>query len=134
MWTGPESGGMIYLDTHVVAWLFAGETERLSPQTAQLIRDNDELLISPMVRLELQYLHEVGRTRVPSREVVSTLERDIGLKTCVHPFAAIVNIAESLTWTRDPFDRIIVAQASLRHDVLVTRDETLGAHYDRAVW
>ena len=124
---------MIYLDTHVVAWLFAGETGRLSQKAVELIRDND-LLISPMVSLELQYLHEIGRTRVPGRDVVSTLQQDIGLRICDHPFAAIVNRAESLAWTRDPFDRIIVGQASLRDDILISKDETIRTNYNRAVW
>jgi len=66
--------------------------------------------------------------------VVATLERDIGLKVCNRPFAAIVNKAESLAWTRDPFDRIIVGQASLHQDVLVSKDESIRAHYNRTVW
>jgi PIN domain nuclease of toxin-antitoxin system len=125
---------MIYLDTHVVAWLFAGETERLSSSAAELIRSDDDLLISPIVCLELQYLFEVGRTRVPGREVVATLAEDIGLKLCDRPFSSIVGIAEKLAWSRDPFDRIIVGQASLRGDPLVSKDETIRAHYARAVW
>jgi len=124
---------MIYLDTHVVAWLFAGETERLSQNAVELIRDND-LLISPIVSVELQYLHEIGRTRVPGREVVSTLQQDIGLELCERQFSAIVSMAESLAWSRDPFDRIIVGQAAIRNDLLLSKDETIRAHYDRAVW
>ena len=124
---------MIYLDTHVVAWLFAGELKRLSPNAEELIREND-LLISPVVSLELQYLREIGRTRVSGSNVVSTLQRDIGLRVCDRPFAEIVNQAASLTWTRDPFDRIIVGQAALRNDILISKDETIRTHYKQAVW
>jgi PIN domain nuclease of toxin-antitoxin system len=66
--------------------------------------------------------------------VVSTLQQDIGLKLCERQFSAIVNMAESLAWTRDPFDRIIVGQAAIRNDLLLSKDETIRAHYNGGVW
>jgi len=51
------SGTTIYLDTHVVVWLYSGELSLLSEKACQLIEEN-ELLISPLVLLELQYLFE----------------------------------------------------------------------------
>ena len=124
---------MIYLDTHVVAWLYAGESARLSQTAIRQICDND-LLVSPMVRLELRYLYEIGKTKTTPQEVISELEQQIGLELCQHPFAAIIHKAESLTWTRDPFDRIIVGQAALHNDTLVTKDETILSHYEKATW
>ena len=38
------------------------------------------------------------------------------------------------SWTGDPFDRIIVAQAALRRASLITKDADIRAHYDRALW
>jgi PIN domain nuclease of toxin-antitoxin system len=38
------------------------------------------------------------------------------------------------SWTRDPFDRIIVSQAALRNAPLVTRDQVIRDHYSQAVW
>jgi PIN domain nuclease of toxin-antitoxin system len=37
-------------------------------------------------------------------------------------------------WTRDPFDRLITAQAAVGSDVLITKDATITANYPRAVW
>jgi PIN domain nuclease of toxin-antitoxin system len=42
--------------------------------------------------------------------------------------------AETIQWTRDPFDRIIVAQATLKHSPLITKDETLRKHYKHCIW
>ena len=99
-----------YLDTHVVAWLFAGEPGLLSERARTIIRESD-LLISPVVRLELQYLYEIGRTRAAARVVVRDLSRSIGLGVCDQRFDRVIEAAEAQDWTRDPFDRIIVAQA-----------------------
>lgn len=38
------------------------------------------------------------------------------------------------SWTRDPLDRIIVANANLNNDTLVTKDENILKNYERAIW
>ena len=42
--------------------------------------------------------------------------------------------AVSLSRTRDPFDRIITAQAAYRGATLLTRDQNIRANYANAVW
>ncbi|MEO8099159.1 MAG: PIN domain-containing protein [Acidobacteriota bacterium] len=65
--------------------------------------------------------------------IVAHLAADIGLKVCDLPFAAVARQASEETWTRDPFDRIIVAQARVANATLITRDETIQARYNRAL-
>ncbi len=104
---------LIYLDTHVVAWMFAGRTD-LIPEKARFLLDQHDLLISPAVKLELQYLFEIRRTAEPAKTVLEALGREVGLKVCDLPFAEVVEVALAQSWTRDPFDRLIVSQAALR--------------------
>ena len=124
---------MLYLDTHVVAWLYAGATDRFSSTAQQLIEQN-ELLISPMVALELQYLFEIQRTSQGSAVVVSALGQELGLETCDLSFETVIQRALGESWTRDPFDRVIVGQAALRSAPLLTKDTFIHEHYDKAVW
>jgi PIN domain nuclease of toxin-antitoxin system len=124
---------LIYLDTHVVAWLFAGEVE-LFPERVQTLIDTEELLISPIVELELQYLYELKRTTQPGATVVKSLEEEIGIARCELPFSQVVSAALENDWTRDPFDRIVVAQAQVRKTPLLTRDANIRDHYAEAVW
>jgi len=49
---------LIYLDTHIVVWLYTGLLEKFS-QSIQTILNENEILISPIVRLELAYLYEI---------------------------------------------------------------------------
>jgi PIN domain nuclease of toxin-antitoxin system len=125
---------LIYLDTHVVAWLYAIGAEALSQRAAEAIDSSEDLRISPMVRLELQYLFEIGRVGEPAVAVVDGLAGILGLTVCTAPFASVVYEAERIAWTRDPFDRLIVAQARLHGASLVTKDDTLHAHFSEAVW
>lgn len=49
---------MIYLDTHVLVWLYASADKKLSPAACVAIEAAKELRISPMVLLEIDFLHE----------------------------------------------------------------------------
>jgi PIN domain nuclease of toxin-antitoxin system len=59
---------VIYLDTHAVAWLYAKELSRFTSKGLEGLEAN-ELLISPMVSLELEYLYETGWIQVKSRVI-----------------------------------------------------------------
>ncbi len=124
---------MIYLDTHVVAWLYFGQLQELSRDAAAAI-DDEDLLISPMVVLELDYLHELGRIAVTAEKIVQALAGDIGLEIAQQPFVDIVRQALHETWTRDPFDRLIVSQAKLSQSHLLSRDRLIRQHYRHAIW
>jgi PIN domain nuclease of toxin-antitoxin system len=122
-----------YLDTHVTLWLYAGETTRISKRAAALI-NREALLASPIVLLELQYLREIGRLAATPHAVVAELKRRMGLAVQNRPLDAIVEQAQDLDWTRDVFDRLIVAQAALDGAALVTTDRAIRKHYPKAVW
>lgn len=124
---------MIYLDTHVVVWLYAGQTEKLSEKVRSYINEND-IYISPIVSLELQYLLEIKRVTPKPQTVISALSEAIGLNVCDKNFYQIVQCAQHYSWTRDPFDRIIVAHAGLNDNILATKDQTILTHFKHAVW
>ena len=124
----------LYLDTHILVWLYQDGAARLTPQGIRAIETAQQLLISPMVELELAYLHEISRINCPAATVLDCLRRDIGLETCPQPFAAVIGAALALDWTRDPFDRIIVAQAAHRASPLLTADQNIREHYLAAIW
>jgi PIN domain nuclease of toxin-antitoxin system len=115
-------------------WLFGGETAKLSKPAAEGIREADEILVSPSVVLELQFLHEIKRARTASMKVIERLSAEIGLAICGLPFATVVEHALDQTWTRDPFDRLIVAHARANDAPLITKDERIRQHYRRSIW
>ncbi len=124
---------MIYLDTHVVVWLYAGLLDMLSATARQLINEHD-VLISPAVRLELQYLFEGQHVMAAPDVVVNDLAHRIGLQVCSKSFDRIVTHALAYTWTRDPFDRLITANAGLDDSLLLSKDGNILRHYAHARW
>lgn len=122
----------VHLDTHVVLWLYEPFLERLKPSMPHL--EGRRLLISPMVLLELQYLYEIQRTTVPAVGVFSALAESSGLRLASSDWDGVVRIALGLSWTRDPFDRLIAAHAMADGLPLVTADERIRSHCPVARW
>jgi PIN domain nuclease of toxin-antitoxin system len=116
-----------------VVWLYSGLTEKLSNLARSLINEHD-LYISPIVRLELKYLYEVERIALLPDVILSDLGNRLGLEICEKNFNETVGKALGIDWTRDPFDRLIVAQATLNENILLTKDKTMLANYSRAKW
>jgi PIN domain nuclease of toxin-antitoxin system len=123
-----------YVDTQVAVWLAEANLAKISRKALSLIQTAD-LRISPMAVVELQYLYEIGRIVVTPQDILVKLNAEIGLNVCDHPFPIIAEIALGETWTRDPFDRIIVAHARANSVApLLTKDEVIRANYRNARW
>ena len=129
----PRKPRLVHLDTHVVCWLYAGRLDLLSPAAREAI-ERSALAVSPMVGLEIQYLREIGRVRHGARRMLATLRRDLGLALSDVPFAVVAARAQTLAWTRDPFDRLIAGEAAAARARLVTRDDQLRKHFRAALW
>ena len=123
-----------YLDTHVALWLAAGMPKRISSRAVTLI-EKSEMLLPPMALLELEYMHELGRSKLRARDILSKLEHEVGLRVCDLPFPEVAAAAVDENWTRDPFDRMIVAQAKANGLApLISADEEIARNYPRTMW
>lgn len=121
------------LDTHAAIFLWEGRVEVFGAASREVL-ETHELFISPITRLELAYLREIGRITVEPDQILGGLEADARVALTVDDVAAVVARALDLTWTRDPFDRLIVATARLHKAKLVTRDRNIQEHVEGAVW
>ncbi|MGH8613040.1 MAG: type II toxin-antitoxin system VapC family toxin [Gammaproteobacteria bacterium] len=128
-----QEPGLVFLDTHVVCWLYEGRSELLSATAARAVESGD-LFVSPVVDLELQFLHEIGRITKGAGPVLTTLSQELGLRMGEESFVRIVAKAREFTWTRDPFDRLMVAHAALVRARLVSKDQTIRKYFPGAVW
>jgi len=123
---------VIHLDTHVAVWLRAGDLKRLKP-VRKLLAGAD-LRISPFVVLELQALFEIGRLRETGRWIAERLAEDHEVLVHEGHLAEATDRALDLSFTRDPYDRLIAAHALAAGASLLTVDETLRANVSCARW
>jgi len=125
---------LVFLDTNPVIRLIAfGGRGNLSSKVRALL-ESEDLYISPLVKLELYYLYEIKRFKENPEEVIKYLSKTIGLKFSGISFLDIIEEAARISWTRDPFDRLIVAEAKINGAQLVTADKNILENYKHAVW
>ena len=84
--------------------------------------------------LNHEAVESLERISETAQTIMGDLGQSIGLNICDLPFSRTVHHALDQTWTRDPFDRIIVGQAAAREASLITKDRVIHEHYSGAVW
>ena len=124
---------VVHLDTNILIWLYEGRAERLSKAARRAIEKGHPVASAAAV-IELEILHEIGRRANSANRLVDALAKEIGLEICDLPFRMVVEHAIREGWTRQPWDRLIVANAKAAGAPLVTADERIQRHYPRAVW
>ncbi len=122
----------LLIDTHAALWLL-DEDKRLSPSADQMLTDPaNDVLLSAAVVWEVAIKQSLGKLDVP--EGFSALLIDAGAT----PLPVSIEHARavgSLPWHhRDPFDRLLVAQASLESAVVVSSDDRLRAYDVEVAW
>ncbi len=120
----------LLLDTHVLLWA-AGEPERLSAEALALINDeNNKLYFSAASICEVVIKNSLQR---PDFKVDPHLLRrglvDNGYLELPISSLHTLNVAHLPSLHKDPFDRILVAQAEAEGCLLLTGDERV-AQYD----
>jgi PIN domain nuclease of toxin-antitoxin system len=119
----------LLLDTHVFLWLQASP-ERLGEHLSLVADANNELTVSAASAWEIAIKHEIGRLELPdepARYLPSRI-RMIGARALPieHSHALAAGTLPPLH--RDPFDRLLVAQAQLERMTILTADEAVARY------
>lgn len=112
---------VILLDTNAVIWLDHNH------RRTRGLSNHGRLYMSPATLLELQILVEAGRVRLRASGVSEVVDSGRWLLDDP-PSGSWFTKALEIGWTRDPFDRLIVAHARLRGWRLATGDTAVLKH------
>lgn len=117
----------LLLDTHLLLWA-AGQPEKLSLTAAQLINNPDNILMFSTARIwEITIERSLGRVnfKVEPRQLRRGLVEN-GYQELMISSAHVLAIEQLPPIHKDPFDRLLVAQAQAEGVVLLTADSLLG--------
>ncbi len=115
----------LLLDTHVVLWQLSGERE-LSRSAVAAIAGADDLLFSVVSFAEIGIKAAVGKLVVPPD--LQAKITDAGVRSLALAAAHGLAVAQLPTHHRDPFDRLLIAQAMTEGLTLVTADPNFAAY------
>jgi len=122
----------LLLDTHAALWWLADDDRIGEDVIRHLTDDTNQVLISAVMVWEVATKRSLGKLDAPA-DLAPTL---VGagaqpLPVTLEHAAAV----EKLSWRlRDPFDRLLVAQALTEDAAIVSRDEPLSEYGVAIVW
>ena len=122
----------LLLDTHAALWWLSGD-ERFGRAASEWLSDEtNQVLLSAAVVWEVAIKRSLGKLQAPGDLAPTLLAAGaLPLPITLDHAAAV----EKLPWHhRDPFDRMLVAQASIEDATLVSHDESLQAYGVALVW
>jgi len=119
----------LLLDTNVFLWLQA-EPERLGDHLRLVEDPGNELLVSAVSSWEIAIKVGLGRLELPEepRHYVPARMRAIGAEPLPIQHSHALAVTELPLHHRDPFDRLLVAQAADLKLSILTADRQLTAY------
>ena len=123
----------LLVDTNVTIWLLLGDRKRVSTDAVQALEDTDnEVALSAASVWEIAIKRSLGKVALPGRWATALTHLGFDPLPITAMHAAAV---ERLPWHhRDPFDRLLVAQASIERCTLVTADRRLASYPVKTLW
>jgi PIN domain nuclease of toxin-antitoxin system len=114
----------VLLDTHLLLWALSSP-EKLSKRARQRI-DSSEVYASAASIWEISIKSVLGKLEADPNEVIAGVE-PAGFN---HLSIVASHAAKVVELPKDPFDRLLVAQARFEPMILLTDDQVLGGYGD----
>ena len=122
----------VLLDTHIALWAVTG-SGKLTPEAVKAILDADEVFVSAASVWEIAIKRSLDKSKMPitSAKALQAFQ-DAGYRVLEVKAAHAVQVEQLPRIHKDPFDRMLVAQALCEPLTLITRDAVV-AQYRAAI-
>lgn len=126
---------MILIDTHVWLWL-NNQVDRLSSSALTLLSTSDEIYLSAASAWEIAVKWASGKLPlpVPPKEYIPSRMTENGIRSLPIHHRHALRLAALPLHHKDPFDRILVAQAQVEGLKLMTADRGLASYEVEILW
>ena len=126
----------LLLDTNAFLWLMT-EPEKLSAKARAACEDPDnELLLSVVTAWEIQIKLQLGKLELddPLADVIERQQKRNNAQLLPIELAHIYALGDLEHHHRDPFDRLLIAQARVEDADLVTHDRVIADYTVKVLW
>ncbi len=124
------------LDTHAFLWMAADPT-RLSRKVREIVlKESNRLHLSAASGWEIALLHRLNRVELPDepqRFIPEAMQR-LSVSPIFISFHTAISAAMLPLIHRDPFDRIIIAEAIKEKMTILTKDSKFAKYDVQSLW
>jgi PIN domain nuclease of toxin-antitoxin system len=126
----------ILLDTHTLIWFLEGERNKLSKKSLNSIEDEqNQIFVSIASVWEISIKINIGKLELKNdfNQLIGLLEyNNFNLLTI--QFKHLQKIINLEVYHRDPFDRLLIAQAISQDFQIVTKDPAFSNYPIKTIW
>lgn len=122
----------LLLDTHAALWFVSGDQRLSEAAKSHLTDGTNVVLLSAAVVWEVAIKGSLGKVTVPEEYVQLLIDAGAQPLPITLEHAAAVRALPA--HHRDPFDRMLVAQAGIEGGALISRDDQLRAYGVPMIW
>ena len=126
----------LLLDTHAFIW-WDSEPAKLSPQVQALCQNRaNSLLFSVASVWEMQIKLQLGKLKLtlPLGELIKNQQQTNNLEILPVTLAHVLALPTPPAHHKDPFDRLLIAQANVEKAALVSNDPVFTRYSVQVVW
>ncbi len=124
------------LDTHAFIWLDSDPTQ-LSPQVRSLVQDSTNILLLSLVSIwEMQIKIHLGKLHLnlPLAELVESQRQINSIDILPIALSHVLALDNLPLHHKDPFDRLLIAQANIENAALISRDPVFANYQVQVIW
>ena len=126
----------VLLDTHTFIW-WDSEPTKLSPKALMLCQNQaNTVLLSVASVWEMQIKLQLGKLKLnlSLAEVIESQQQTNNIEILPVSLKHVLALESLPTYHKDPFDRLLIAQANVEGAVLVSRDSIFASYPVNVVW
>ena len=117
----------LLLDTHVFLWALDNSPRLSQKARAAIIEGNNIVFVSAATALEIAIKKSIGKLKIPDGDYMEELKlhRFTPLDITTEHAITVENLPPH---HKDPFDRLLIAQAQVENLTLITGDSRIKAY------
>jgi PIN domain nuclease of toxin-antitoxin system len=126
----------LLLDTHTFIW-WDNEPDKLSPQALAVCQDRANIVLLSVASVwEMQIKYQLGKLKLnlPLSEVIESQQQANNIEVLPVALAHVLALETLPTHHKDPFDRILIAQANVENAVLISSDPLFKDYPVKLLW
>lgn len=126
----------LLLDTHTFIW-WDSDVTRLSPKVISLCKDRENILLLSVVSIwEIQIKRQLGKLKLdlPLTKLVETHRQTNEVDVLPVTLEHVLELENLPTPHKDPFDRLLVAQAKTEGATFLSRDRIFEDYPVKLLW
>ena len=126
----------VLLDTHTFIW-WDSAPDKLSPKILTLCQDQtNEMILSVASIWEMQIKLQLDKLqlKLPLKDIITNQQQTNNIRVLEVTLAHVLALEGLPTSHKDPFDRLLVAQAIVEDVALVSRDKVFKQYPVKLLW